>query len=115
MEKNNETKKAVMTARQFNKLVSEFVRPVAVWQSEKLAQRSAFLLFTDKEVGEWNIRMIANPHARYHTAAALEGLGDAMVKSKELLGWIKANVRYAERELMRAATQNGSSHGKDRL
>lgn len=111
MKKNNETKKAVMTAKQFDKLVTEFIHPVAVWQSEKLAQRSAFLLFADKEVGEWDIRLIANPHARYHTAAALEGLGDAMIKSKELLGWIKANVRFAERELMRQATER--SHGKD--
>ena len=111
MKKNNETKKAVMTAKQFNKLVAEFVRPVAVWQKKKLAQRSAFLLFADKEVGEWNIRLIANPHAKYHTAAALEGLGDAMVQSKELLGWIKANVRFAERELKRQAKER--SHGKD--
>ena len=111
MKKNNETKKAVMTAKQFNKLVTEFARPVVFWQGEKPAQRSAFLLFADKEVGEWDIRLIANPHAKYHTAAALEGLGDAMVKSKELLGWIKANVRFAERELKRQAKQR--SHGKD--
>lgn len=113
MEKNNETKKAVMTAKQFNKLVSEFVHPVAVWQSEKPAQRSAFLLFADKEVDEWNIRMIANPHARHHTAAALEGLSEAMFKSKELRCWIKVIVRYVERELMEAAKQKADSHGKD--
>ena len=113
MKKNNEAKKAVMTAKQFDKLVTEFVHPVAVWQNKKPAKRSAFLLLADKEVGEYRLSLYGNDRAKYPVATTLEGLGNAMIQSSTLLGWVKANVRYAERELKRAAKQNESSHGKD--
>ena len=85
----------------FSEITDEFVRPIGQWQHQKPAQRSAFLLFSDKEVGEFHLTSFGNKRAKYPTATTLEGLVPALKRSPDLLGWMKACVRCAERELKR--------------
>ena len=85
----------------FSEITDELVRPIGQWQHQKPAQRSAFLLFSDKEVGEFHLTSFGNKRAKYPTATTLEGLVPALKRSPELLGWMKACVRCAERELKR--------------
>lgn len=85
----------------FVELTDEFVTPIGQWQNQKPAQRSAFLLFCDKEEGEYQLTNFGNKRAKYPTATTLEGLVPALKRSPELLGWMKATIRCAERELKR--------------
>ena len=97
--------KKTIDEKQFNVLVSEFAAPIAKWQKKKPAKRSAMLLCCDHEVGHYAIDLYGNKRAKYPIASCLNGLGDAMIAQPELLSWIKALVRYAERELKRKNKQ----------
>ena len=92
----------------FNRLTNEFAQPIATWQRTKPAKRNAFLLLRDEDAGEYVAYILGNKRAKYPTATALKGLGEAMIQRADLLGWIKANVNYAERELKKRGI-----HGKD--
>ena len=97
--------KKTIDEKQFNVLVSEFAAPIAKWQKKKPAKRSAMLLCCDHEVSEYAVDLMGNKRAKYPMASCLNGLGDAMIAQPELLSWIKALVRYAERELKRKNKQ----------
>ena len=91
----------------FVKQTDRFAYPVAMWQHKKPAQRSAFMLFCDKEVGQWAIIPLGNKRAKYPEVTCLRGLNEALKANPELLGWMKAVVRCAERELKREREANG--------
>ena len=93
--------KKTIDEKQFNVLVSEFVAPIAKWQKKKPAKRSAMLLCCDHEVSEYAVDLMGNKRAKYPLSTCLGGLGNAMIAQPELLCWVKAHVRYAERELKR--------------
>ena len=107
-----------VTQKSFNELTNEFAYPIAIWQHKKPAKRNAFLLFRDEEAGEYHVFMLGNNRAKYPVATAIEGLTAAMRDVPELYGWIRASVRYIEREDKKAAkqqTSKNSSHGKDNV
>lgn len=91
-------------SKSFQELTDRFAAPVSMWQNKKPAQRSAFLLFCDQAVGEWTIMPFGNNRAKYPVPTCLRGLNEALKANPELLGWMKAVVRCAERELKRKAT-----------
>ncbi len=92
--------------KSFDAQIDEFVAPILQWQRKKPAKRNTFLLFRDGETGELSIRLMGNKRAKYPIATCLTGLGEAMVDLPVLLGWIKANVRFAEREIKRKNKQS---------
>ena len=99
----------------FDDLIEEFAAPILKWQRKKPAKRNAFLLFRDGDAEEYAIRLMGNARAKHPMPTSLEGLSEAMVDCRELLGWVKANVRFAERELKRKyelqnTTKNGNSN-----
>ena len=99
----------------FNRLTNEFAQPIAIWQHTKPAKRNAFLLFYDEDAGVYAAFMLGNKRAKYPVATAIRGLTDAMRDAPELYGWIRASVRYIEREEKKAAKalkEEGESHGK---
>ena len=100
---NQEPKGKVMTPKAFDALVKKFTLPVATWQHIKPAKRNAFLLFSDKDIGEWHIRLLGNKRAKYFVPTAIEGLIDAMKAHPELFAWIRAAVRFIEREQKKEA------------
>ena len=104
--------KKTIDEKQFNVLVSEFVAPIAKWQKRKPAKRSAMLLFCDGDAEEYSVRLMGNKRAKYPIASCLNGLGDAMIAKPELLEWVKAHVRFAERELKREQADKGLSGSK---
>ena len=97
--------KKTIDETQFFPLAEEFAAPIAKWQNKKPAKRSALLICCDIEVGRYFIRICENKRAKYPIATCLRGLSDAMIAEPELLGWVKAHVRYAERELKRRNKQ----------
>ena len=107
--------KQTIEQQQFSELMNQFSAPIEKWQNKKPAKRNAFMLFCDKEVGSYKIIPCGNDRAKYPLATCLEGLGQAMIDYPDLLGWVKANVRFAERELKRKyellnTTKNGNSN-----
>ena len=90
----------------FDDLVEEFAAPILKWQRKKPAKRNAFLLFRDGDTGEYAIRLMGNARAKHPMPTSLEGLGEAMIDCRELLGWVKAFVRFAEREIKRKNKQS---------
>ena len=99
----------------FDKLTEEFAQPIAIWQHTKPAKRNAFLLFRDEDAGEYTAYILGNKRAKYPVATAIRGLTDVMRDMPELYGWIRASVRYLEREEKKAAKalkKEDESHGK---
>lgn len=96
--KTNSSAKADMV---FNDYCEAFAEPVRKWQRKKPKQHKAFLFFTDMEAGEWYASIMGNPKAKYPTGDALMGMADAFRQQPELLGWMKACIRCAEREMRR--------------
>ena len=97
----------------FDDLVEEFATPILKWQRKKPAKRNAFLLIRDGDAEEYAIRLMGNARAKHPMPTSLEGLCEAMVDCRELLGWIKAYVRFAEREIKRKNKQlNVQENGK---
>ena len=92
--------------KQFFALVDEFAAPIAKWQKKKPAKRTALLICCDLEVGRYSVKICGNKRAKYPVATSLRGFGDAMIAEPELLGWVKAHVRYAEREIKRKNKQS---------
>ena len=91
--------KKTIDEKQFNVLVSELAAPILKWQRKKPAKRNAFLLIRDGDAEEYAIRLMGNARAKHPMPTSLEGLCEAMVDCRELLGWVKAFVRFAEREI----------------
>ena len=99
----------------FDRLTNEFAQPIATWQHTKPAKRNAFLLFRDEDAGEYVAYILGNKRAKYPIATAINGLTEVMRDVPELYGWIRASVRYLEREEKKAAKalkEEGESHGK---
>ena len=104
--------KVTLENKNSKKVFDQFTESMATnlrkWHNVKPAKRTAFLLFHDEDAGEYVAYILGNKRAKYPTATALKGLGEAMIQRADLLGWIKANVNYAERELKKRGI-----HGKD--
>lgn len=105
MKENDEKSFAVLT--------DEFANPIRTWQLKKPAKRNAFLLFNDDDAGEWCAFMFGNVRAKYPMATVVKGLDSAMKAVPELYGWIRASVRFVEREQKKQSKQ--STHGTDSL
>ena len=104
--------KQTIDEKQFNELVGEFVAPIAKWQKRKPAKRSAMLLCCDGAAEEYAVELMGNKRDKFPIATCLNGLGNAMIAKPELLGWVKAHVRFAERELKREQADKGLSGSK---
>ena len=105
MKENNE--------KSFTALTDEFVNPIRTWQHKKPAKRNAFLLFYDDDAGKWCAFMFGNERAKYPMATVVKGLDSAMKAAPELYGWIRASVRFVEREQKKQSKQR--THGTDSL
>ena len=88
--------------RIFNELTDDFVRPIRTWHRQKPSKRTAFLLFCDREVEEWCAFIIGNERAQYPTDTALAGLTELMREREDVLAYIRAAVRFVDREKKRA-------------
>ena len=107
-----------VTQKSFNELTNEFAHPIAIWQHKKPAKRSAFLLLSDLDAGEYVYFPFGNNRDKYPLATSIQSLWKAMYEHKELLGWVKACVNCAERELKKAAKaqqKEETDHGKDNV
>lgn len=101
--------------KSFDDQIEEFAAPILKWQRKKPAKRSAMLLFCDYGAEEYAVKLMGNKRDKFPIATCLNGLGDALIAQPELLGWVKAHVRYAELELKRKDKQtknkeNGKSN-----
>ena len=100
--------KQTIDEKQFYELLNEFKAPIAKWQKKKPAKRNALLLFCDRDAGLYGLELMGNKRAKYPLATCLNGLSEALIEGPELLGWVKADVRFAERELKRKYQQTKS-------
>ena len=112
--------KVTLENKDSKKVFDQFTESMATnlrkWHNVKPAKRTAFLLFCDEESEQWHMMLAGNPRAKYPTATAIKGLTDVMRDMPELYGWIRASVRYLEREEKKAAKalkKEDESHGKD--
>ena len=97
------------TEKQFVENNEKMVNLIAKWQHKKLAKRNAFILLRDADAGLWQVFLYGNPRAKYPVATAFHGLGSAMIQNEDILGWVKAQVRFAERELKKQRAQTPQS------
>jgi hypothetical protein len=116
--KKKTQKSKVERQKPFNELTNEFAYPIAIWQHKKPAKRSAFLLLSDLDAGEYVYFPFGNNRDKYPLATSIQSLWKAMYEHKELLGSVKACVNCAERELKKAAKaqqKEETDHGKDNV
>ena len=105
-----------LQSRIFGELTDDFVRPIRTWHRQKPRKRTAFLLFCDREVEEWYAFIIGNERAQYPTETALAGLTELMRERDDVLAYIRAAVRFVDREKKRAqkaVKREEADHGTD--
>ena len=86
----------------FNQFIDDVRSILSKWHNAKPAQRTAFLLFCDREAKEWHVSIAGNKRSKHSTGTALEGLVPAMREHDELFGYIRACVECVEREKKKA-------------